>query len=386
MKRAATALPAWPSSTSSSLRNCSRPRHSGLCRLDPHTICIGRATLCGRMPVPRLGEPMRRRQFITLLGGAAAWPVAASAQRQDRPRRVGILMALAQTDPEAQLRARAFEAGLRDLGWVDGRNLRLEYRWVPDASRLHVQAKELVGLAPDLILAPTTPVMAGLLPVSRTLPIVFVLVTDPVGSGFVPNLARPGGRLTGFTAFEFSIGSKWLEALKEIAPAVKRVALVYNPDTAPFAPLFWQPLVDAAVRSFAVAPMQMPVRDTGGLAGEIEAFARERDGGLIVLPEVSTTNNRHLIIDLAARHRLPVVYPMRSFPASGGLFSYGMDAADVFRRAASYVDRILKGAKPGDIPVQTPSKYELVINLKTAKALGLTVPPLLLARADEVIE
>jgi ABC-type uncharacterized transport system substrate-binding protein len=329
---------------------------------------------------------MRRRQFITFLGGAAAWPVAARAQRQDRTRRVGVLMALAQTDPEAQVRAQAFEAGLRDLGWVDGRNLRLDYRWVPDASRLHAHAAELVGLAPDLILAPTTPVMAGLLPVSGTLPIVFVLVTDPVGSGFVPNLARPGGRLTGFTAFEFSIGSKWLEALKEIAPAVKRVALLYNPDTAPFAPLFWRPVMDAAARSFAVAPMQMPVRDAGGLAGEIEAFAREPDGGLMVLPEVSTTNNRDLIIALAARHRLPAVYPMRSFPASGGLFSYGMDAADVFRRAASYVDRILKGAKPGDIPVQTPSKYELVINLKTAKALGLTVPPLLLARADEVIE
>ena len=328
---------------------------------------------------------MRRRQFITLLGGAAAWPVAARAQRQERTRRVGVLMALAQTDPEAQVRAQAFEAGLRDLGWVDGRNLRLDYRWVPDASRLRAQASQLVGLAPDFILAPTTPVMAGLLPVSGTLPIVFVLVTDPVASGFVPNLARPGGRLTGFTAFEFSIGSKWLEALKEVAPAVKRVAVVFSPDTAPFAPLFWQPVVDAAARSFAVAPMQMPVRDAGGLAEEIEAFAREPDGGLMVLPEVSTTNNRDLIIALAARHRLPAVYPMRSFPASGGLFSYGMDAADVFRRAAFYVDRILKGAKPGDIPVQTPSKYELVINLKTAKALGLTVPPLLLARADEVI-
>jgi putative ABC transport system substrate-binding protein len=328
---------------------------------------------------------MRRRQFITFLGGAAAWPVAARAQRQDRPRRVGVLMALAQTDPEAQLRAHAFEAGLRELGWVDGRNLRVDYRWVPDASRLRAQATELVGLAPDLILAPTTPVMAGVLPVSGTLPIEFVLVTDPVGSGFVPNLAHPGGRLTGFTAFEFSIGSKWLEALKEIAPAVKRVALVYNPDTAPFSPLFWQPVVDAA-RSFAVAPMQMPVRDAGGLAGEIEAFAREPDGGLMVLPEVSTTNNRDLIIALAAHHRLPAVYPMRSFPASGGLFSYGMDAADVFRRAASYVDRILKGAIPGDLPVQAPAKFEFVINLKTANALGLTVPPLWLGRADEVIE
>ena len=228
--------------------------------------------------------------------------------------------------------------------------------------------------------------MAGLLPVSHTLPIVFVLVTDPVGSGFVPNLGRPGGHVTGFTLFEFSIGSKWLEVLKEIAPAVKRVAVVFSPDTAPFAPLFWQPVVDAAARSFAVAPMQMPVRDGRELAGEIEAFAREPEGGLMVLPDVSTANNRDLIIALAARHRLPAVYPFRYFATSGGLFSYGSDMADVFRRSASYVDRILKGAKPGDLPVQAPSKYELVINLKTSKTLGLEIPPMLLARADEVIE
>jgi ABC-type uncharacterized transport system substrate-binding protein len=215
---------------------------------------------------------------------------------------------------------------------------------------------------------------------------VFVYVTDPVGSGFVSNLARPGGYVTGFTSFEFSIGSKWLETLKQIAPAVRRVAVVFNPDTAPFAPLFWQPVVDAAARSFAVAPMQMPVRDGRELAGEIEAFAREPDGGLMVLPDVSTANNRDLIIALAARHRLPAVYPFRYFAASGGLFSYGSDMADVFRRSASYVDRILKGAKPGDLPVQAPSKYELLINVNTAKALGLTVPPMLLARADEVIE
>ncbi len=333
---------------------------------------------------------MKRRKFISLLGGAAAasslWPLRARAQQAARMRRIGVLMASAQSDPEAQLRAQAFEAGLRELGWVEGRNLRLDYRFVPDAGRLRAQATELVGLAPDLIFAVATPVVAGLLPVSRALPIVFVQVTDPVGSGFVPNLARPGGRLTGFTTFEYSVGSKWLEALKEIAPAVKRVAVVFSPDTAPFAPLFWQPVVDAAARSFAVAPMQMPVRDAGELAGEIEAFAREPDGGLMVLPDVSTLNNRDLIVALAARHRLPAVYPLRSFATSGGLFSYGNDVSDVFRRAASYVDRILKGAKPGDLPVQAPSKYELVINLKTAKALGLTVPPLMLARADEVIE
>ena len=329
---------------------------------------------------------MRRRQFITFLGGAAAWPVAARAQRQDRTRRVGVLMALAQDDAEAQLRARALEAGLGELGWVEGRNLRLDYRWVPDAVRLRAQASELVGLAPDLIVAAGTPMVAGLLPLSRTLPIVFVGVTDPVGSGFVPNLGRPGGHITGFTLFEFSIGSKWLEVLKEIAPAVKRVAVVFSPETAPFAPLFWQPIVDAAARSFSVAPMQMPVRDGHELVGEIEVLVREPDGGLMVLPDVSTGNNRDMIIALAARHRLPAVYPFRYFATSGGLFSYGTDVADLFRRAASYVDRILKGAKPGELPVQAPSKIELVINLKTAKALGLAVPPQLLARADEVIE
>jgi len=295
------------------------------------------------------------------------------------------MMALAQTDPEAQLRVQALEAGLRDLGWVEGRNLRLDYRWVPDTSRLRAQASELISLAPDLIFAAQTPVVAELLPLTGTLPIVFVQVTDPIGRGFVPNLARPGGQITGFANFEFSIGSKWLETLTEIAPAIKRVAVVFNPDTAPFAPLFWQPVVDAA-RSFAVAPMQTPVRDAGELASKIEALAREPDGGLIVLPDVSTANNRDLIIALAARHRLPAVYPFQYFATSGGLLSYGGDVADLFRRAASYIDRILKGTKPGDLPVQAPNKYQLVINLKTAKALGLEVPRILLARADEVIE
>ena len=209
-------------------------------------------------------------------------------------------------------------------------------------------------------------------------------MTDLFGSGFVPNLGRPGGHVTGFTLFEFSIGSKWLEVLKEIAPAVKRVAVVFSPDTAPFAPLFWRPVVDAAARSFAVVPMQMPVRDGRELEGEIEALAREPDGGFMVLPDVSTGNNRDMIIALAARQ--PAVYPFRFFATSGGLFSYGSDVADLFRRAASYVDRILKGAKPGDLPVEAPTNIELVINLKTARTLGLTVPPTLLARADEVIE
>jgi putative ABC transport system substrate-binding protein len=246
------------------------------------------------------------------------------------------------------------------------------------------QANELVGLGPDVILATSTPVVAALRQ-GNPPPVVFVQVTDPIGNGFVPNLARPGGYLTGFTSFEFTVGSKWLEALKHVAPAVQRVALIFNPDTAPFAHLFWQPVVDAAP-AFDVEPIQTPVRDAGEIKHAIETFAREANGGLMVLPDVSTTNYRDLIIALAARHRLPAVYPFRYFAASGGLMSYGSDLADVYRRAASYVDRILKGAAPGDLPVQAPSKFELVINLKTANALGLTVPPLWLGRADEVIE
>ena len=330
---------------------------------------------------------MRRREFVILLGGgaAAAWPLAARAQQSNRLRVVGVLLAMAPDDPEAQLRIKAFEAGLRELGWTEGRNLRLEYRWaVGDAALLRKQATELVGLAPDLILATSTPVLAALRQ-EKTLPIVFVQVTDPIGGGFVPNLARPGGSLTGFTSFEFTIGSKWLEALKHVAPAVTRVALIFNPDTAPFAHLFWQP-VEAAAPSFDVEPMQAPVRDVGEIERTIAAFARNANGGLMVLPDVSTTNHRDLIIALAARHRLPAVYPFRYFATSGGLMSYGSDLADIYRRAASYVDRILKGAVPGDLPVQAPTKFEFVINLKTANALGLTVPPRWLGRADEVIE
>jgi putative ABC transport system substrate-binding protein len=329
---------------------------------------------------------MRRREFIALLGGAAAcWPLGARAQQSNRPRMVGVLFAMAPSDPEAEMRVKAFESGLRELGWVEKRNMRLEYRWAPpDPGLLLSQANELVGLGPDVILATSTPVVAALRQ-GNPPPIVFVQVTDPIGNGFVQNLARPGGYLTGFTSFEFTVGSKWLEALKHVAPAVQRVALIFNPDTAPFAHLFWQPVVEAAP-AFDVEPIQTPVRDAGEIKPAIETFAREANGGLMVLPDVSTTNYRDLIIALAARHRLPAVYPFRYFAASGGLMSYGSDLADVYRRAASYVDRILKGAAPGDLPVQAPSKFELVINLKTANALGLTVPPLWLGRADEVIE
>jgi len=329
---------------------------------------------------------MRRREFIAILGGAAAgWPLSARAQQSNRPRLVGALFAMAPSDPEAEMRVKAFESGLRELGWVEGRNMRLEYRWAPrDLGLLLSQATELVSLGPDVILATGTPVVAALRQ-GNPPPVVFVQVTDPIGNGFVPNLSRPGGYLTGFTSFEFTVGSKWLEALKHVAPAVQRVALIFNPDTAPFAHLFWQPVVEAAP-AFDVEPIQTPVRDASEIKHAIETFAREVNGGLMVLPDVSTTSYRDLIIALAARHRLPAIYPFRYFAASGGLMSYGSDLADVYRRAAAYVDRILKGVAPGDLPVQAPSKFELVINLKTANALGLTVPPLWLGRADEVIE
>src|SRR5215218_405142 len=308
---------------------------------------------------------MKRRELIALLGGAAlAWPLAARAQPGERTRRIGVLMSFAAGDPEARLRVAALEKGLRELGWVEGRNLRTEYRWADNADVLHAYATELVGMAPDLIVANSTPVM------------------DPVGQGLVPNLAHPGGTLTGFTTFEFSIGTKWLQTLKDIAPRITRVAIIFNPVTAPFADLFWRPIA-AAAPSFSVQPISAGVRDTDELERIVEAFAREPDGALLVLPDVSTVNHRGLIIALAARHRLPAIYPYRFFAASGGLCSYGVDVADVFRRAASYVDRILRGTRAGELPVQAPDKYEVVINLKTAKALGLDIPATVLARADE---
>jgi len=331
---------------------------------------------------------MRRREFISLIGGAGgavAWPLAGLAQHSERMRRVGVLMSFAADDPEARRRTAAFETGLRDLGWVDGRNIRIEYRWADNANALRTHAAELVAIAPDLILANSTPVVAALKERTRSVPIIFVQVTDPLGLGFASSLAHPGGNITGFTNFEFSIGSKWLEALKEVGPSITRVAVIFHPETAPFADLFWRP-IEAASSSLSIAPVSAPVRDTDELERLIGAFAREPNGALLVLPDVSTINHRGLIISLAARYRLPAIYPFRLFAASGGLFSYGTDVSDVFRRSASYVDRILKGEKPAELPVQAPTKYELVINLKTANALGINVSQMLLARADEVIE
>jgi putative tryptophan/tyrosine transport system substrate-binding protein len=326
---------------------------------------------------------LRRREFIFILGGAAAaWPLAARAQAM---RRIGVLMGLLAGDPEAQSRVVAFENGLRELGWVKGRNLSIEYRWAGDGNVLRDHAAELLAMAPDLILCNSTPVTVALREQSGAVPIVFTQVVDPVGQGLVPNLAHPGGNVTGFTSFEFSIGTKWLEALKQTAPRVTRVALVFNPKSAPYADLFLRP-VEAAAPSFSVSPIAAAVRDPADVDRVFDALAREPSGGLMVLPDISMTNYRERIIALAARHRVPAIYPFRFFAESGGLMSYGTDVAEVFRRVAGYVDRILKGTSPGELPIQAPNKYELVINLKTAKALDLEVPPMLLARADEVLE
>jgi putative ABC transport system substrate-binding protein len=329
---------------------------------------------------------VKRRTFISLLGGAAAaWPLAARAQHSERMRRIGVLMGLVASDPEAQSRVAVFENALRELGWVKGRNLSIEYRWAGDGNGLRDHAAELLAMEPDLILASTTPVTAALQEQSRTVPIVFTQVSDPVGQGLVPNLAHPGGNLTGFTSFEFSIGTKWLEALKQAAPHVTRVLLMFNPQSAPFADLFLR-AVEAAAPHLSVAPIRAAVRDTADVDRAFDALAREPNAGLMVLPDISMTNYREAIVALAARHRVPAIYPFRYFAVSGGLMSYGTDLSEVSWRAATYVHRILKGEKPGDLPVQAPTKYELVINLRTAQALGLTVPPTLLALADEAIE
>jgi len=327
----------------------------------------------------------RRRRFLTLLGGAVvAWPLAAGAQQGGRMRRIGVLMNLSSDDPEAQTRIGAFLQGLQEFGWAIGRTLRVEYRWGADADRVRKSAAELVALAPDVIVANAPPSVIALQRESRGVPIVFAAVTDPVGMGIVQSLARPGGNATGFTSAEFGLSAKWLELLKDIAPGVKRVAVLRDPGNPGAMPQF------AAIQT--VAPMlgvELDVVDLAG-AGEIErgidAFARTANGGLIVTRTSEAITHRDLIIALAARHRLPAVYPLRLFVSGGGLISYGPDIVDQYRRAAGYVDRILKGEKPADLPVQQPTKFELVINLKTANALGMEIPPTLLARADEVIE
>jgi ABC-type uncharacterized transport system substrate-binding protein len=329
---------------------------------------------------------MRRREFSILFGGAAiCWPLAARAQQPEQMRRIGVLMNRAAGDPEGRARVAAFQHGLQQLGWTDGRNVRIDIRWgEDDADRERQYAAELVALAPDVILAAGTLGVAALQHVTRTLPIVFVGVGDPVGAGFVDKLARPGGNTTGFMVYEYSLSGKWLELLKEIAPSVTRAAVLRDPDSPAGIGQF--SAIQAAAQRLRVEVNPVSVRDAGEIERGVAAFARAANGGLIVTPSGWVSLHRDLIIAVAARHKLPAVYAFRYMVTGGGLISYAPDWVDQYRPAAGYVDRILKGEKPADLPVQAPTKYELVINLKTAKALGITVPMQLLGRADEVIE
>ena len=327
---------------------------------------------------------IRRREFIIRLGAtAAAWPLPAGAQPSDRVRRVGVLMGIAD-DLEGEARIAVFRQALQALGWSEGRNIQFIYRWSGGyVAHARQFAKELLSLRADVILANSTPIAVAVRETTRTTPTVFVQVSDPVTAGVVQSLARPGGNLTGFTNFEPSMASKWLELVKAIAPNITRVAYLFNPNTAP---LLYASAVETAAPSLSIKLFAAKVRNADEMEGVIEQFARKPDGALLVMPDLFTATNRQSIIALAARHRLPAVHPFRYFVAGGGLMSYGTETLETYRQAAAYVDRILKGENPGDLPVQSPTKYELVINLKTARALGLEVPPALLDRADEVIE
>jgi putative tryptophan/tyrosine transport system substrate-binding protein len=329
---------------------------------------------------------VKRRTFITLLGGAAAaWPLAARGQQGDRMRRVGVLIPGASEDPVFQARLAAILEGLQQLGWVDGRNVRIDTRLgAGDADLLRKHAAELVALGPDVVMAYSSNAVPPLLQLTRAVPIVFAVVADPVGAGYVESLARPGANVTGFTGYEFALSGKWLELLKEVAPRVTRAAILRDPAIAAGPAEF--AAIQAVAPSFGVELRPLDVRDAGEVERTITAFAQGANGGLIVTGSVWASIHRKLIITLAAQHKLPAVYNTGYYATDGGLIGYGPDYSDLCRRAAGYVDRILKGEKPADLPVQAPTKYELVINLKTAKALGLTVPPQLLARANEVIE
>ena len=326
----------------------------------------------------------KRREFITLLGGAAAWPLAARAQQGERMRRIGVL-GLTSDDPETPARVAVLAQGLGELGWTVGRNVMIDYRWGGiDAERIRTSATELLALAPQVIVANGSHAVAALLQATRTVPIVFVGLPDPVGAGFVNSLARPGGNITGFLVSEYGMGAKRLELLKEVAPQTTRVAMIRDPTVAAGAGQFGA--VQAVAPSVGVELSPIDVRDAGEIERAVTAFARSPNGGLIVVGGPLAALHRDVIIKIAARHRLPAVYAFRHYIHSGGLISYGPDILDQFRRAAGYVDRILRGEKPADLPVQAPTKYDLVLNLKTAKALGIDVPASLLARADEVIE
>jgi len=331
---------------------------------------------------------MRRREFIKAMAGSATvWPVVGRAQQGQRMRRIGVLMPFAENDPNAMAQLSGFMQGLAQLGWIDGRNVRMDIRWTAGSvDRTLMFAKELVDLQPDVILAYSTPPTAALQRETRTIPIVFAVVSDPVGVGFAASLSRPGGNLTGFIHMEASMGGKWLELLTEIAPGVKRATVMFNPNTAPYARSYYLPSFEAAAQSFKLAPIVAPVHSEAEIETVITSLGREPGGGLVVLPDTFSQVHRASIILLAARNNVPAAYYDNIFAVDGGLFSYGPDQVDIFRRAASYVDRILKGEKPADLSLQAPTKYVLTLNLKTAKALGLTVQPTLLARAQEVIE
>jgi putative ABC transport system substrate-binding protein len=330
---------------------------------------------------------MRRRDFIKAIAVSTAWPLAARAQQADRPRRIGVLMGYAESDTDAQAKLAAFREHLQKLGWTEDRNIRIDTRWPIPADMESMQrfAKDLVALQPDLILSHITPTTAALLQQTRTIPIVFATVSDPIGSGFVASFPRPGGNVTGFTSIEPTMAGKWLELLKEIAPRVTQVAFLFNPGTAPYAGYFLTPLRGAAL-SLGVKVIAIPVHDMSELESVVAAQARAPNSGLIGTPDSFLDVHRADITSLAARYGLPAVYPFRQFAEEGGLLSYGNDQVDNFRRAAVYADRILRGAKPNELPVEAPVKFELVINLKTAKGLGLSVPQTLRATADEVIE
>jgi putative ABC transport system substrate-binding protein len=328
---------------------------------------------------------IRRREFITLVGGAATWPLAGRAQQRERMRRLGVLLQGDENDPSFKLRLSAFMQALADLGWTDGRNMRMDLRWHgDDIYRIRALAQELVGLQPDIIVANSTPATLALQRETRTIPIVFASVSDPVASSIVPRLDRPGGNTTGFANLEASLGGKWVELLSEIAPGLKRAATMFNPDTV--AASLYLPSLETAASSLKLVPSIAPVHSAVEIDTAIIALGREPEGGLVVLPDLFMLVHRAPIISAAARYNVPAVYYTSEFARDGGLLSYGVDQVDLHRRAATYVDRILRGAKPGDLPVQLPTKFEMVVNRKTATALGLAIPPSILLRADEVIE
>jgi putative tryptophan/tyrosine transport system substrate-binding protein len=328
-----------------------------------------------------------RRELISALGGAAVtWPAAVRAQQPERVSRVGVLMAMAKSDQESVANVAAFRLGLQELGWREGGDLQIDIRWIAgDAKRIPTYTEELLNLAPDIVLAHGTPAVFAFKSKVTNLPIVFVQVADPIEQGIISNLSRPGGNITGFTGFEFSIAGKWLQILKEAAPRVTRVAMLFNPDTASYSPSYVRQ-AEAAATPLSMQVVGIPVHEPAQIEASVAAIGHEGNYGLIIIPDTFTLSNRELVVNSATQYRVPSIFPYRFYATSGGMISYGIDVTNLFYRAASYVDRVLKGASPGSLPVQQPTKYQLVVNLKTAKALGLTIPQALLATADEVIE